>query len=100
MNSDKVNYQMLKQEDLPYLEELLLDSELKLGLVCAETAVKRAERLILSNECNRIECDCTVLQEQIEYLREQEQEQELTVTDSIVNSTFDRMDNDGTCMQH
>ena len=99
MNSDKVNYQMLKQEDLPYLEELLIDSELKWGLVEAETAVKCAEYHILNNECNRIECDCTVLQEQIEYLREQEQEQELTVTDSIVNSTFDRMDNDGTCMQ-
>ena len=98
MNSDKVNYQILKQEDLPYLEELLLDSELKLGLVCAETAVKCAERLILSNECNKIKCDCTVLQEQIEYLREQEQE--LTIIDSIVNSTFDRMDEQSAFMQH
>ncbi len=76
MSSDTVNYQMLKQEDLPYLQWLLIDSELKLNLVEAERDVKLAEFEILRHECNNIECDCTVLQNQIEYLRDQEQEQE------------------------
>ena len=68
MNSDKIEAGGINVSDLPHLEHLLKDLNLKADLIRAEYDVKVAEAEILSEEYKRTEIKCSYIQEKIEYM--------------------------------
>ena len=68
MNSDNIEAGGINVSDLPYLEHLKVDLELKATLVDAEYGVKVAESAILLEEYDRTSKELDDVMDRIEYI--------------------------------
>lgn len=71
MNSDNIEASGVSVSDLPYLEHLKKDLELKRDLVGAEYGLKSAELAILGTEWERTSAECLDVLEKIDYINKE-----------------------------